>query len=182
LESVPHHHKRHSEEIDEIESIEGSTLPTKKRKSASQTCDEDYMVSDLKKKRTLKGYTELHTAAEDGNCLKVAEILSTNDSSLWSKTSCSIGYTPLHVAIYPQHVAMNSQHFEVVRLLLAAGADIDRTAMELAKPNELSKTAAIQDNINNMLQEEKSRKSESNFDNWKTDVFHNDYFSDDNEF
>ena len=77
---------------------------------------------------------------------------------------------------------MNSQHFEVVRLLLAAGADIDRTAMELAKPNGLSKTAAIQDNINNMLHEEKSRRSESNFDNWKTDVFHNDYFSDDNEF
>jgi hypothetical protein len=79
-------------------------------------------------------------------------------------------------------VALNHHHVKVVRLLLAAGADIDQTAIKLTKSNALPKTAAILKNINKMLQEEKSRRAYSNFVKWKTDVMFNAIVSKDDEF
>jgi hypothetical protein len=171
------HHLKHNE-FDEAT----DTSETRKRKRHSDELEADHMVSTLNRKRNQSGYTELHTASENGDYIKVAEILSTNDSSLWSKTNCHNKYTPLHVAIYPQYVALNPQHVEVVRLLLAAGADIDSIAIHRAQPCGILKSAPILAIIKKMLQEEKSRRAYSNFVKWKTDVMFNAIVSKDDEF
>jgi len=163
-------------------STETVTSDSRKRKRDSEELEADHMVSTLDRKRNQKGYTELHTASENGDFVKVDEILKTNDYSIWIKTNCHNQYTPLHVAIYPQYVALNTHHIKVVKLLLAAGADIDQTAITLAKSNALPKTAAILKTISKMLLKERSRRAYLEFENWKSNIMFTAYVTNDNEF